>query len=89
MLPGELKQLVLEMFRVGTEVGQQPLTEVRRANIVESYPVQDLSQEVGQSAVLASYPQDGIQFPVEPRHQSVGLGLVVSVPLRGTETGSL
>ena len=44
---------------------------------------------MGQSAVLASYPQDGIQFSVEPRHQSVGLGLVVSVPLGGAETGNI
>ena len=88
LLPGKLEELVLEVFSVRTEVGQQSLTEVRGANTVESDPVHDLREEVGLSAVLASYPQDSIEFSVQPGHQSVCLGLVVSVPLGGTEKWS-
>ena len=79
----------MEVFSVGTKVGQQSLTEVGRPNTEESDPVHDLSQQVGLSAVLARYPEDSIQFSVEPGHQPVCLGLVIPVPLRGTEKLSL
>ena len=78
--PSVAVELVDEMSGPGAEVGLQMGVELRAEDVDPGDELHDVFHDVRQ---VRRAVQDGVQLAVQPRHQTVGAGRVISV--RGWE----
>ena len=74
--PGKVEELVLEVGRSGVQVDLHGHPEVWPVDGVTLDKVQDLLKDVGS---LMGPRHQGVQLPVQPGNQAVGLSLVLPV----------